>query len=155
LWPHPPTKRWLTWTNFFLGVDYLYKRLDAWGLGPVRRAALRRAEAWMRERFQDSDGLGAIFPPMVYTVICLRCLGHGPDSPEMRWALKQLDDLMIEEGDTIRLQPCFSPVWDTALTLSALADARVPGSHPAVRAAAGWLLAREVRRPGDWSVANP
>ena len=86
----------------------------------------------MLEHFADSDGLGAIFPPMIYTVISLRCLGYADDSPEMHWALKQLDDLMIEEDDTLRLQPCFSPVWDTALTLNALADAGVPGEHQAV-----------------------
>jgi squalene-hopene/tetraprenyl-beta-curcumene cyclase len=73
----------------------------------------------------------------------------------MQWALKQLDDLMIEEGDTVRLQPCFSPVWDTALTLNALAAAGLAGRHPAVRRAVDWLLAKEVRRPGDWSVNRP
>jgi squalene-hopene/tetraprenyl-beta-curcumene cyclase len=155
LWPHPPTKRWLTWTNFFLAVDQGVKWLERRGLGPVRRAALRRAETWLREHFADSDGVGAIFPPMIYTVVCLHCLGHGPDSPEMQWALRQLDALMIEEGDTLRLQPCFSPVWDTALTLNALADAGVPPGHPALGRGARWLLAREVRRRGDWSVANP
>jgi squalene-hopene/tetraprenyl-beta-curcumene cyclase len=122
LWPHPPTRRLLTWTNFFLAVDQLIKRCED-RLGFVRAAALRRAEAWMREHLADSGGLGAIFPPMIYTVVCLRCLGHADDSPEMQWALAQLDALMIEEGDTLRLQPCFSPVWDTALTLNALADA--------------------------------
>jgi squalene-hopene/tetraprenyl-beta-curcumene cyclase len=155
LWPHPPTRRWLTWTNFFLGLDYCFKKVDSWGLGPIRRLALRRAVDWMFERFADSDGLGAIFPPMIYTVISLRCLGHDDDSPEMRWALGQLEALRIEEGDTVRLQPCFSPVWDTALTLNALADARVPGSHPNVERGVAWLLEREVRRPGDWSVLNP
>jgi squalene-hopene/tetraprenyl-beta-curcumene cyclase len=155
LLPHPPTRRLLTWTNFFLAVDQAVKWLEKWGPQAVRRAALRRAERWMVEHFADSDGVGAIFPPMVYTVICLHCLGHGPDSPEMRWAVKQLDDLIIEEGDTVRLQPCFSPVWDTALTLNALACAGVPGRHPAVQAASRWLLEREVRRPGDWSLVNP
>jgi squalene-hopene/tetraprenyl-beta-curcumene cyclase len=92
---------------------------------------------------------------MIYTVVCLRCLGHAEDSPEMRWALKQLEDLMIEEEDTLRLQPCFSPVWDTALTLIGLADAGVPGRHPAQASGARWLLDREVRRPGDWSELNP
>ena len=91
---------------------------------------------------------------MIYTVICLRCLGHDDASPAMKWAMKQLDDLMIEEGDTIRLQPCLSPVWDTALTLNTLADAGMPGWHPSVLRAADWLIDREVRRPGDWSVRN-
>jgi squalene-hopene/tetraprenyl-beta-curcumene cyclase len=155
LWPHPPTRRWLTWTNVFLILDRAFKALDAWGLGPIRAAALRRAEAWMREHFADSDGLGAIYPPIIYTVVALRCLGHGDDTPEMRWALKQLDALMIEENDQLRLQPCFSPIWDTALTLIALADTGLSGRHAALSSGASWLVEREVRRPGDWSVQNP
>ena len=155
LWPHPPTRRWLTWTNFFLVLDQAIKSVEKIGLGPLRAAAVRRAENWMLQHLTDSDGLGAIFPPMVYTVICLRCLGHGEDSPELQWALEQLEKLILAEEDTIRLQPCFSPVWDTALTLNALADAGVTPEHQAVVRGAQWLLEREVRRPGDWSVANP
>jgi len=154
LWPAKPCKRLLSWTNFFLGIDCLYKKIEPW-LGPIRRLALKRAAAWMREHLTESDGLGAIFPPMIYTVVALRCLGVGEDAAEMRWALKQLEDLMIEEGDTVRLQPCFSPVWDTALTLNALADAELPGDHPAIQSATRWLLAKEVRRQGDWSLTNP
>src|SRR5262249_38979606 len=100
LWPHPPTRRWFTWTNFFLVVDRILKWLDARGPGFVRQEALKRAEEWMHTHFAGSDGLGAIFPPIIYTIICLRCRGYGDDAPEMRWALKQLDDLMIEEEDT-------------------------------------------------------
>jgi squalene-hopene/tetraprenyl-beta-curcumene cyclase len=155
LWPHPPTRRRLTWTNLFLALDQVIKRLDAWGLGPIRAAALRRAKAWLLEHFADSDGVGAIFPPIIYTIISLRCLGYADASPEMRWALQKLDDLILEDGETVRLQPCFSPVWDTALTLIGLADAGVSGTHSAVQRAARWLIDREVRRPGDWSVMNP
>jgi squalene-hopene/tetraprenyl-beta-curcumene cyclase len=158
LWPAQPSRRLLSWPNFFLGVDALYKFAERAGLlAPFRRTALKKAAAWMRERFADSDGLGAIFPPMIYTVVALRCLGAAADAPEMRWALKQLDDLMIEEDDTIRLQPCFSPVWDTALALNALADAagQPDGPRPAAEQGARWLLKREVRRRGDWSVLTP
>ncbi|HVS40258.1 MAG TPA: prenyltransferase/squalene oxidase repeat-containing protein, partial [Gemmataceae bacterium] len=124
--PGPPPRRLLSWGNFFLGVDAAYKAAERLGLlAPFRKIAVEKAAAWMRERFQDSDGLGAIFPPMIYTVVALRCLGTADDAPEMRWALRQLDDLMIEEDGAIRLQPCFSPVWDTALALNALADAGV------------------------------
>jgi squalene-hopene/tetraprenyl-beta-curcumene cyclase len=62
---------------------------------------------------------------------------------------------MIEEQGTVRLQPCLSPVWDTAITTIALADARLPGFHPALLAAVRWLLEKEVRRPGDWVVRKP
>jgi squalene-hopene/tetraprenyl-beta-curcumene cyclase len=155
LWPHPPTRRWLTWTNCFLVLDQVIKRLENWKFGFLRGLALRRAHRWLRDHFADSDGVGAIFPPMIYTVISLRCLGYADSSPEMQWALKQLDDLMISEDGTLRLQPCFSPVWDTALTLNALAEASVPSRHPAIQRAVSWLLAREVRRPGDWSIRHP
>ncbi len=155
LWPAPPGGRFLSWGNFFLGVDWLYKKLERLGLGPLRRRALQRAADWMRDHLRESDGLGAIFPPMIYTVVALRCLGVPDDDPEMQWALKQLEDLMIAEGDTIRLQPCFSPVWDTALALNALAAAGLSQENPAVARAVRWLLAREVRNPGDWSLSNP
>ncbi len=152
--PHAPTPARFTWTNFFLRVDGFLKRLERWRLTPLRRRAVRRAVAWMRERYVDSDGVGAIFPPMIYNAVVLRCLGIAADDPEMVWAMKQIEDLMIPEDDTLRLQPCLSPVWDTTLTLIALADAGLPPDAPAVVRAVQWLLDREIRRPGDWSVAN-
>jgi squalene-hopene/tetraprenyl-beta-curcumene cyclase len=158
-----PRGRLFSWRTFFVTVDRLYKWAERWGLlRPFRRRALRMAAAWMRERFEDSDGLGAIFPPMIYTVIALRCLGVSENAPEINWAMKQLDDLIIEEGDTLRLQPCVSPVWDTALTLNALAHEGPFGFRAnqarveiAIDRAAEWLLEREVRRRGDWGVTNP
>jgi squalene-hopene/tetraprenyl-beta-curcumene cyclase len=154
-WPHPPTRRWLTWTNFFLFLDQVVKWLEVWGPRRVRSAGLKRAVDWMLEHFDDSDGVGAIYPPIIYTIICLRCLGYKDDSPKMQWAMKQLEDLMIEEEDTLRIQPCKSPVWDTALSLNALAAAGLSDRQPFVARAARWLLDREVRRKGDWSVMNP
>jgi squalene-hopene/tetraprenyl-beta-curcumene cyclase len=150
-WPAKPTAEWVSWTNFFLGVDRCFKALERWGLTPLRRRAVRAAVNWMRERYADSDGVGAIFPPMVYTAVVLKCLGVPDDDPEMRWALKQLDDLCIHEGDALRLQPCLSPVWDTALSLIGAADAGTPGTAAECEAAVQWLLDKEVRRAGDWS----
>jgi squalene-hopene/tetraprenyl-beta-curcumene cyclase len=153
-WPCASHKR-LSWTTFFLLVDWCMKKAERWRLMPLRRRAVCKAAAWMRERFADSDGLGAIFPPMIYTVIALKCLGVSEDSDEFRWAMRQLDDLMISDGDTLRLQPCVSPVWDTALSLIGLADAGVLPSAGAIKRGVDWLLAKEVRRPGDWTIANP
>ncbi len=153
-WPAPRGHRLFSWTNCFLGLDWLYKRLEPL-LGPIRRVAIRRATEWMRRRLENSDGLGAIFPPMIYTVIVLRCLGIPDDDPQMAVALRQLDDLIIEEDDTIRLQPCFSPVWDTALTLNALADAGLSVEDGSVQRGVEWLVAKEVRQTGDWSLKNP
>jgi len=134
-WPAKPTAKWFSWTNVFR-------------LTPFRRYAVRKAVAWMKERTEDSDGIGAIFPPIVYHAIVLKCLGVADDDADMRYVMKQLDDLCIEEGDTLRLQPCLSPVWDTALALIGLADA---GDSRACDAAVAWLLDKEVRRAGDWA----
>jgi squalene-hopene/tetraprenyl-beta-curcumene cyclase len=107
----------------------------------------------VRERTDPakSDGLGAIFPPIVYHAIVLKCLGVPADSPEMRGVLKQLDDLCIEEGDTLRLQPCKSPVWDTALSLIGATDAGQDSDSEPINTAVKWLLDREVRQYGDWA----
>ena len=150
-WPAKPTKQWFSWTNVFLGVDWCFKTLERWRLTPLRRRAVRKAVNWMRERYADSDGVGAIFPPMVYNAIVLKCLGVPDDDAEMRWALKQIDDLCITEDDTLRLQPCVSPVWDTALSLIGAADAGLPGRAAECETAVRWLLDKEVRRAGDWS----
>ncbi len=154
-WPHPPTNRLFTWTNFFLAADQVIKWLEVWGPQSVRKRAIAKAEAWMIDHFSDSDGVGAIFPPIIYTIISLHCLGYANDSEQMQYALQQLDDLMLEEEDTLRVQPCFSPVWDTALSLNALALAGTGGHDQAIAKAAYWLLQREVRRPGDWSLMTP
>jgi squalene-hopene/tetraprenyl-beta-curcumene cyclase len=45
-------------------------------------------------------------------------------------------------------------VWDTAIAAYALGEAGY-GNHPALTKAANWLLAREIRRRGDWSVKRP
>ena len=73
----PTTKRF-SWTNFFLWIDRRVKQAERWGLTPLRRRATSNAVAWMRERYEGSDGVGAIFPPMVYTAIVLRSLGGDP-----------------------------------------------------------------------------
>ena len=144
-----------SWSSFFLGVDRVFKWADRWVPTAWRRPAVRAAHRWMLEHFENSDGLGAIFPPMIYTIMALHCLDYDPDSPEVRWAWRQLDDLRIKEGDRLRMQPCVSPVWDTAIATIALADCRQAEDEPAVARAVAWLLDREVRNPGDWQTRRP
>jgi squalene-hopene/tetraprenyl-beta-curcumene cyclase len=152
-WPAKPSATWLSWTNFFLGVDWAMKKVERFGLTPLRSWAVRKALRWMRERARDgeSDGIGAIFPPIVYHAIVLKALGLPNDNPEMQWVMGQLDDLGIEENGQLRLQPCKSPVWDTALSLIGLADAGQAPDSEEITTAVQWLLDREVRTAGDWS----
>jgi squalene-hopene/tetraprenyl-beta-curcumene cyclase len=122
---------------------------------PFRRRALKKAETWILDRLKDSDGLGAIFPPIINTLVGLHCLGYGWDHPVMQAQAHELEKLEIEEDGALRLQPCFSPVWDTALTVGALAESGMSADHPALLDGARWLLDKEVTVPGDWCYANP
>ncbi len=144
-----------SWSSFFLGVDRVLKWCDRWMPSSWRQRGLKAAHRWMLEHFENSDGLGAIFPPMIYTIVALKSLGYDPDSPSVQWAWRQLDDLRIEGGDRARLEPCLSPVWDTAIATIALSDANQPEDEPALARAVEWLLAKEVRNPGDWQTRRP
>ncbi|MCH7687221.1 MAG: terpene cyclase/mutase family protein, partial [Planctomycetes bacterium] len=146
-----PRKTWIDWNRFFNRLDRFLKFLERCRLRPFRKLAVRRAADWILKRFENSDGLGAIFPPIIWSVIALKCLGYDDESPEVQSALGELEKLTIREGDTARLEPCKAPVWDTALTTLALRDAELPVDHPAVRRAVDWLLSKEVRSKGDWS----
>jgi len=149
------SEAFFSWSSFFLGVDRVLKWSDRWVPAAWRRPAIKAAHRWMLEHFENTDGLGAIFPPMIYTIVALHCLGYDPDSPAVLWAWRQLDDLRIEEGDRARMQPCLSPVWDTAVATIALSDCRQPDDESAVARAVAWLLAKEVRNPGDWQTRRP
>ncbi len=141
----------LSWDRFFRTVDATWKWCQQSGFLPFRRRALMAATKWMLERFQGSDGLGAIFPPMVWSVIALRALGYQDDSAELQYCYQRLEGLFIEEADTLRLQPCKSPVWDTAISLRALASSGVRSEHPSIVKAVDWLLEMQIKRPGDWA----
>lgn len=144
-------KGWFSWDKFFRRVDRTFKWLEGRRLRPLRRRALKQAEKWMTDRFAHSDGLGAIFPPIIWSIVALKCLGYRDDSPELRYNFEQLEALTIEEADTVRLQPCLSPVWDTVITLRALAVAGTQLSDTRAMSAVDWLLGKEVTRPGDWA----
>ena len=139
-----------SWDRFFRTVDTGLKTLERWNIKPLRRRSLQKAKRWMLDRFTGSDGLGAIFPPMVWSIIALRCLGYADDSPEMQYCVERLDGLIIEDKKTAHLQPCKSPVWDSAIALRALADGGLPTTQAPMRRGIEWLLDRQIDRRGDW-----
>ena len=144
---------WLSWDHFFRVINRLLKFGQRKGLMFWRKRAIEAARNWMVARFQKSDGLGAIFPPVVFSIVALKALGYADQSPEVVECLRQLERLTIDDpGDgTTRLQPCFSPVWDTGLVMRALAVAGVPADDPAIVRAAAWLRSRQTTAPGDWA----
>jgi squalene-hopene/tetraprenyl-beta-curcumene cyclase len=145
--------RFFTWHNFFLAVDRFVKWWERLGSHPLRRRAVERAKRWMLERLPHSDGLGAIYPPMMYSIMALDVLGFAADDPVRVEALRQFNRLCVDDGERFFFQPCFSPVWDTGIGAYALAQSQP--DHAGLEPAADWLVQREIRRKGDWSVKRP
>ncbi len=150
------------WRMFFGTIDRSLKLLHHIGGTPLRGLAKRRCLNWiLRRASQDgeaaTDGLGAIFPPMVYIQIVLYALGWKRSDPVVRRAEKDLDDLFVEQsdehGDFIMIQPCLSPVWDTGYALYALTECGLREGDPSVDAAMEWLLDKECTFRGDWADA--
>ncbi len=147
----------MTWNNFFLLADRALKMLQQARALPTRKSALRAAEQWVLERAdgQHTEGLGAIFPPMVYMQVALDALGYARQHPVRQQAERDLDALLIEdeESNTIRVEPCFSPVWDTGIALYALTDCGLTiENHEAAQRASTWLRHRENNElSGDWA----
>ncbi len=149
----------VSWRNFFIVLDRLMHLAEAVHIRPLRKLALKRAEKWLLERLEMSDGLGAIYPAMLNSIIALRCLGYSEDAPQVIRALDEFEKLGIEEPanevmtePTFRMQPCVSPVWDTAQAVYVLGEAGVSRNDPRMIKAADWLLAKEVRHRGDWAM---
>lgn len=144
-----------TWRNFFLAADRLFKFHESLPWKPFRRWALRRASRWLLDHLERSEGLGAIYPAMLNAILALVALGFPPDHPLTARERDYLSEFEIEEEDSIRLQPCLPPVWDTCIAMASLAEAGLPAAHPALVSSAQWLLENQVVGSGDWQVKNP
>ncbi|HET7100807.1 MAG TPA: squalene--hopene cyclase, partial [Terriglobia bacterium] len=150
----------ISWRNFFLFTDRMTHWFERIHIRPLRAIALKAAEEWMLERFEMSDGLGAIYPAMLNAIVALRCLGYSLDDPQVIRAMDEFEKLGIDEPNgtadypepTFRMQPCVSPVWDTAQAVYVLGEAGVPKNDLRLLKAADWMLSKEVRHKGDWAM---
>lgn len=153
----------LTWRNLFITLDSLLKWYDQRPVEWLRAMGIDRATKWTLERLTGTGGLGAIYPAMANSVVALSCLGHDASHPLVAKALKEIEDLEVygttlENGqrvETLHLQPCHSPIWDTALLMNALVEAGLPPEHPALTKAASWLLSKQTKTVGDWHISSP
>jgi squalene-hopene/tetraprenyl-beta-curcumene cyclase len=143
------------WGRSFTLVDRVLHLYGRRPVRPLRRRALGAAERWLVAR-QEADGSwGGIQPPWVWSIVALHALGYPLDHPVLAKALAGLDVFTIEDEDGRRIEACQSPVWDTALAVIGLLDAGVEPDHDAVVRAGEWLVSREVRVRGDWSLRRP
>ena len=143
------------WSGRFQALDRLLHHYERHPIRPLRKAALRQSERWILKR-QEADGSwGGIQPPWVYSLIALKLQGYDLDHPVMQAGLAGLDGFTIEDEAGRRIEACQSPVWDTALAVTALADAGLSPEDPTLLVAARYLLGEEITARGDWSIRRP
>ncbi|MBI4641190.1 MAG: squalene--hopene cyclase [Candidatus Tectomicrobia bacterium] len=147
-------ERFLSWKNFFLVVDTLLKLYERAPIKPLRRLAIETAEQWILERQDEEGSWGGIMPAMMNSLIALKCLGYPNDHPRIVKGISAIERFGIETASTYRLQPCVSPIWDTALAMIALLDSGISPSSAPVTRAARWLISKQTQNVGDWGVKN-
>jgi len=138
----------------FHHLDRVFKVWEKRGSERIRGAAIRAAEHWILDRTRFTEGLGAIYPAMMYFIMALDALGYPEDHPDLRDAVRHFESLLIETEERFTFQPCVSPIWDTAIGAFALGEAGCADDARMTRAA-DWLISKEVRRKGDWSIKRP
>jgi squalene-hopene/tetraprenyl-beta-curcumene cyclase len=153
--PFHKDRRWFTLRNLLVLPDRLLRIYEWFVPQGLRKISVARAAEWMIERMEGAGGLGAIYPAMANSVVALRCLGYEVDHHLVRKALREIEALEVHDGDAMHLQPCFSPVWDTPLTINALIESGIPQNDPALLRAARWVLGRQCRKVGDWIISSP
>ncbi|MBI5191050.1 MAG: squalene--hopene cyclase [Nitrospirae bacterium] len=150
-------KKLLSWKNFFLHLDSVFRFYEGRKNVALRTMAISKCYRWMAERMKGEGGLGAIYPAMANSVVALKLMGHPDGDPLLEQAIKSIEDLEVDlvEEDAMYLQPCVSPIWDTAIAMNALAESGVPAGHRSLRMGADWLYKKQTSTMGDWKVKAP
>ncbi len=144
------------WSQIFGAIDIVLKRVEPLFPRVTRRRAIDKARAFVDERLNGEDGLGAIFPAIVNAVLMYDVLGVPADDPRVATARRSIDGLLVVKDDEAYCQPCLSPVWDTGLASHALLEVGSAEAEDAAAKALSWLKPRQVLDvAGDWAVRRP
>jgi squalene-hopene/tetraprenyl-beta-curcumene cyclase len=152
----PRNEKFFSLGNFFISATELFRIFESPGMAFLRENALAKATAWMVERMgEGSDGLATVFPAMLNSIIALRALGHSDDDPLLKKAVRDFEGLFVDDPEDFRIQPCLSPIWDTAINMIALTESGLDPISEPIQRAANWMYTKEVRIRADWSKKNP
>jgi squalene-hopene/tetraprenyl-beta-curcumene cyclase len=151
----PNEEGFFSWRKFFLELDAFLKDMEGHGPYFIRSWAIKRAERWITKHNEKSEGLAAILPSMLNSILAFHCLGYPDDHPVIQLNLRELEKFYIDhEEKGLEIQPCLSPVWDSAISVLSLAESGMRPDHPALVKAVRWILEREIKITGDWRVKN-
>src|SRR5436309_9895079 len=144
------------WFLLFRALDSVLRVIEPLFPKKLRARAIDAAVAFIEQRLNGEDGLGAIYPPMANTVMMYEVLGKPADYPPRATTRRALDNLLVIREHEAYCQPCVSPVWDTALTCHALIEAGGERALPEAKQGLDWLKPRQVLDlKGDWAVKSP
>ncbi len=143
------------WGHVFKVVDSVVRAVEPAFPKVVRAHAIEDAVAFVIERLNGDDGLGAIYPAMANTVMMFDALGYRPEHPDAVTAWGAVRKLLVVTDTEAYCQPCLSPIWDTSLAGHAVAEAE-GAATPGIDAACAWLVERQVTVVrGDWALSRP
>jgi squalene-hopene/tetraprenyl-beta-curcumene cyclase len=145
------------WFTLFRALDRVLRFIEPIVLtGKLRQRAIDAALAFIEERLNGEDGMGAIYPPMANIVLMYDAFGKDENFPSRATTRKAIDNLLVIGEDEAYCQPCVSPVWDTALTCHAMHEAGGEAAMSSVQRGLDWLLPKQVLDvKGDWAVKSP
>ncbi len=142
------------WTDIFVNLDDLFKVGEALNLVPFRAEGIKASEKWILERQEATGDWGGIIPAMLNSMLGLKALDYDLSDPVIVRGMEALDRFVIETDDFYRVQPCVSPVWDTALVMRSLIDSGMNSNDPHLVKAGEWLIEKQILDYGDWTVKN-
>ena len=155
VWPKGEHQTW-PWTQIFGAIDKLLHALEPYFPKGPREAAIRKAEAWTTERLNGVDGLGAIIPAMINSLLMYDVLGALSDDPRVVAAREAIERLLVVKDHEAYCQPCVSPVWDTALVCHTLLEAGGAEAEERARRGLEWLAPLQILDvKGDWIEQRP
>jgi squalene-hopene/tetraprenyl-beta-curcumene cyclase len=144
------------WAAVFGGIDRILYATQPYFPQAPRRRAIQRAVDFVTERLNGEDGLGAIFPAMVNSLLMFDALGYSADDPKVRTARDAIEKLLVIKEDEAYCQPCLSPVWDTALTAHTLLEVGGGECEQRTLSSLEWLRPLQVLDTvGDWASTRP
>ncbi|MEM5317358.1 squalene--hopene cyclase [Paraburkholderia sp. JHI869] len=144
------------WFGFFRAVDGVLRVTDPLFPNYLRQRAIDAAVAFVDERLNGEDGLGAIFPAMANAVMMYDVLGYPADHPHRAIARQSLEKLVTVHTEEAYVQPCLSPVWDTSLAAHALLETGDARAEEAARRGLEWLRPLQILDVrGDWISRRP
>jgi squalene-hopene/tetraprenyl-beta-curcumene cyclase len=144
------------WFTAFDIIDRALRIADPFFPKPTRARAIAKAEAFVTERLNGVDGLGAIFPAMVNSAMMYEVLGYPRSDPKFVAARQSVENLLVIHDDEAYCQPCVSPIWDTALAAHAMIESGSEAEVKSAMVALDWLAPKQVLDiKGDWIEKRP